>query len=163
MPGRLLFIYTYDGATVLLPPAPDKEGSNRWTLTDADGFLLVQGLIQTVRQGGANVSCRYPRAGGSEALPKLGYAKVTYFPADALSQAPGCRLGIRLPVTQMGHHFVANATEEMIEPACGPGTKPHAVAGYRDSRFVARSASSPPTYRGIAGSPLRRRRPAATA
>lgn len=68
------FMYTYDGVTVLLPPTPQVEGQSRITVKDADGVEFVRKFIDTGRAGGGFVTYHYPRAGQSEAQPKIAYA-----------------------------------------------------------------------------------------
>lgn len=68
------FMYNYDGVTVLLPPTPQVEGQSRISVKDADGVEFVRKFIDTGRAGGGFVTYHYPRAGQSEAQPKIAYA-----------------------------------------------------------------------------------------
>lgn len=68
------FIYTYDGSTVLLPPSPEKEGQSRIDVKDAKGVPLIRNIIAAGRAGGDFTAYDYPRAGQTEASPKMAYA-----------------------------------------------------------------------------------------
>ncbi len=67
------FAYDKAGVSTVLPD-PKTEGQKRWDLKDSDGVLFVRDLIQGAAKGGTFVAYRYPRAGGSEPVPKLAYA-----------------------------------------------------------------------------------------
>ncbi|WP_035691449.1 methyl-accepting chemotaxis protein [Azospirillum halopraeferens] len=73
--GEYLFIYAYDGTTLVLAPRAAEENSRGMIdLKDSDGVTFVRALIDAARQGGGFVEYRFPKAGGVEPLPKLSYA-----------------------------------------------------------------------------------------
>lgn len=69
-----VFMYTYDGITILLPPTPEKEGTSRIEFKDPNGVPLIRNLIEAGKTGGAFTTYNYPRPGEKEAAPKVGYA-----------------------------------------------------------------------------------------
>jgi len=69
------FVYTEEGVTVLLPPTPQVEGKSRIDLKDPNGFSFVRAFLQTAKAGGGFVTYHYPRAGQTEALPKIAYVE----------------------------------------------------------------------------------------
>jgi len=68
------FIYTGDGTNVLLPPKPEREGTNLMDLKDANGVPFVRQLIEAGRSGGASVFYQFPRAGSDKPVDKVSYA-----------------------------------------------------------------------------------------
>ncbi|AKB46695.1 hypothetical protein MSKOL_0918 [Methanosarcina sp. Kolksee] len=52
-----LYIFAYDtnGTTLALPFQPEIIGNNRWNITDANGNLYIQNLIDTAQSGGGFV------------------------------------------------------------------------------------------------------------
>jgi methyl-accepting chemotaxis protein len=68
-----VFIYGYDGQTVLLPPSPELENTDRRNFLDSKGFPVVQAFIQTARTGGGFVPYEYFKPGTKDSLPKFSY------------------------------------------------------------------------------------------
>ncbi|HWQ47724.1 MAG TPA: cache domain-containing protein [Methanosarcina sp.] len=56
-----LYIFAYDtnGTTLALPFQPELIGTNRWNITDANGNLYIQNLIDTAQSGGGFVRYLY--------------------------------------------------------------------------------------------------------
>ncbi len=73
------FILDTSHTYVLLPPKPENEGKNVSDLKDAKGKLLVREIVATGVAGGGFVDYCFPRAGQTEASPKLSY--IAPFPA----------------------------------------------------------------------------------
>lgn len=69
-----VFIYEYDGTNVMLPIAPQKEGSNLIEVKDANGVFFVKDLIQKAQKGGGIVEFLFPKRKNGKPLPKIGYA-----------------------------------------------------------------------------------------
>ncbi len=69
------WIDTVNGDNVVLL-GNDTEGTNRYTLTDVNGYHMVQEFIKNGRNGGGFTDFYFPKAGQSEALPKRGYTKL---------------------------------------------------------------------------------------
>jgi methyl-accepting chemotaxis protein len=69
------FVYDMDGTVLVLGPTPEVEGTSRLGITDADGKLWVQAMIEVARQGGGTVVYRYPKPGSAVAQPKLAYVQ----------------------------------------------------------------------------------------
>ncbi|ADL13568.1 methyl-accepting chemotaxis protein [Acetohalobium arabaticum] len=62
------FIYNYEGEVVALPPTPDKQGTNRWDLQDANGKYFIRDIVNTAKAGGGFVDYIYehPETGQEE-------------------------------------------------------------------------------------------------
>jgi polar amino acid transport system substrate-binding protein len=54
-----IFAYNTEGTTLALPFQPEVIGTNRWNLTDANGTLFIQDLINTAQSGGGFVRYLY--------------------------------------------------------------------------------------------------------
>ena len=71
------YFFAYDNAGVaMVTPDPKTEGEQRWNMTDSNGVPFVRNLIEGAAKGGTFVSYRFPRAGSSIPVPKIGYAVV---------------------------------------------------------------------------------------
>jgi len=68
------FVYTNEGMCVLLPPRVEWEGTPRADEVDKHGFRFIEALTNAGKSGGGFIEYYFPRAGGTEALPKLSYA-----------------------------------------------------------------------------------------
>lgn len=68
-----VWINRYDGVSIL--NIHDFEGLNRLEIRDVDGVDHVRQLNAAAQRGGGFVYYRLTRPGGSEAIPKLSYAK----------------------------------------------------------------------------------------
>jgi methyl-accepting chemotaxis protein len=73
--NNYFFIYTYEGITILLPPMQDKEGQSRIDVKDAHGVPLTRNIIDAAKAGGGFTRYDFPRAGQTEALPKIAYSR----------------------------------------------------------------------------------------
>ncbi|MBC7951358.1 MAG: cache domain-containing protein [Rhodospirillaceae bacterium] len=62
------FIYARDGVNVLLPPKPEREGSNFLDLKDPNGVPFIRHLIEN---GGKAVFYQFPRAGSDIPVDKV--------------------------------------------------------------------------------------------
>ncbi|OAN46693.1 chemotaxis protein [Paramagnetospirillum marisnigri] len=65
------FIYDYQGVNVLLPPRPEREGTNMMEAKDADGIPFIRQLVDGAKSGTARVFYKFPRAGSDEAIAKV--------------------------------------------------------------------------------------------
>jgi polar amino acid transport system substrate-binding protein len=54
-----IFAYYINGTTLALPFQPELLGTNRWNITDANGNLYIQNLIDTAQSGGGFVRYLY--------------------------------------------------------------------------------------------------------
>jgi signal transduction histidine kinase len=67
-------INRYDGVTVFHASHPEFEGRQRFDAVDVDGTAHVRLQIEAAKRGGGFVYYRFPRLGGTEAVPKVQYA-----------------------------------------------------------------------------------------
>ncbi len=71
-----IFVYDLDGKTLVLPPSPEIEGTNRLTTKDSNGVEYVGEMIKQLKtQDISWVQYSYPKPGEKEASPKLSYSK----------------------------------------------------------------------------------------
>ncbi len=69
------FIYGADGTSVLLPPKPEREGSNFIDLKDENGVFFIRELIDAGRHhDGRPVFYQFPRAGSDKPVDKVAAA-----------------------------------------------------------------------------------------
>jgi len=66
------FVYDIQGNCILMPVKPEREGHNFIDQKDADGVLLIKGLIEAGSQNGAPVFYKFPRPGSDVAVRKVG-------------------------------------------------------------------------------------------
>ena len=71
--GEYLFIYDYNGVRLAMTDGKT-EGQNFSDLRDSNGVYILRELMTAVRKVGGFVEYHFPKAGGSEPLPKLSYA-----------------------------------------------------------------------------------------
>lgn len=62
------------GNLILLPPTPEKEGTNRYDLADVEGNLLIQDIIKAAKAGGGYTDYYFPKPGEEEASRKRAYS-----------------------------------------------------------------------------------------
>jgi methyl-accepting chemotaxis protein len=55
-------------------PSPKVENKNLYNAPDSDGVFFTKQQIELAAKGGGFVAYRFPRAGGTEPLPKISYA-----------------------------------------------------------------------------------------
>lgn len=67
------FIYNFDGHNVLLPPKPEREGTQMIDLKDPNGFPLVAEVIRAGKSGGDFVDYYFPRPGETLPVRKIAY------------------------------------------------------------------------------------------
>lgn len=68
------WIDTFDMTNVLLPPAPNTEGSDRSTLKDSDGVYFVKELVEIAKKDGKGFfNWRFRKMGSEGQFPKRGY------------------------------------------------------------------------------------------
>jgi methyl-accepting chemotaxis protein len=72
--GEYFFIYAQDGTNVLLPPRPEREGTNLMDMKDTNGVPFIRALIDAAKRGGDVVFYQFPRAGSDVAVDKISYA-----------------------------------------------------------------------------------------
>jgi methyl-accepting chemotaxis protein len=83
--SNYIFVHDLNGINLAHGGDPKEEGSDRSQNKDAAGTLYVQDMIKIAKSpaGEGLVHYVYPRAGGTEPLPKIGYIK-TFAPWNAL-------------------------------------------------------------------------------
>ncbi|WP_374477789.1 methyl-accepting chemotaxis protein [Zoogloea sp.] len=69
-----LFVVDQRSHYVLMPPKPEREGTDASGLKDAKGKSIFAELIGTANAGGGFVDYWFPKAGETEPQPKLSYA-----------------------------------------------------------------------------------------
>ncbi len=67
------WIDTYDGTNVVFL-GRDTEGTNRLDTVDANGFPLIQKIIEAGKNGGGYTDYMFPKPGETEASPKRSYS-----------------------------------------------------------------------------------------
>lgn len=71
-----IFAYGMDGLTLVLPPTPDIEGTNRMSVQDSNGVYFIREMVNGLQNNtSAWVSYSYPKPGEKLATPKLAYVK----------------------------------------------------------------------------------------
>ncbi|MFT4171404.1 MAG: methyl-accepting chemotaxis protein [Rhodocyclaceae bacterium] len=70
-----VFIFTTDGHNVLLPPQPQREGTQMIDAKDPNGVPYVANLIKAAQAGGTFVDYNFPKLGGTVPQPKVSYAQ----------------------------------------------------------------------------------------
>lgn len=68
-----IFSYDMNGLTLVLGPAPEKEGLNLFDVRDVFNFPYVQEEIRVAKAGGGTLSYYYPKPGTTKALAKTSY------------------------------------------------------------------------------------------
>ena len=68
-----VFIYDPQGLRVMHPDT-EREGTNAWEATDANGKLHIREMIVTAREGGGFTEYFVARLSGGDPLPKLSYS-----------------------------------------------------------------------------------------
>ena len=69
-----IYAYDYEGTTMVLGPAPEREGESMIDVVDPNGVPVVRNLIDVARNGGGTLVHEWPRAGSETPEPKIGYA-----------------------------------------------------------------------------------------
>ena len=72
--NNYLFIVTTTNHYVLLPPKPEMEGRDASGLKDTNGKHIIQEIVKAGAAGGGYIDYWFPKAGATEALPKVSYA-----------------------------------------------------------------------------------------
>lgn len=73
--GNYIFVYDYNGTNLVLPPSPEREGTDMMDVTDMNGNLLVRDLIEIAKNKGEGFYTyiwNHPQSG--EKVPKHSYA-----------------------------------------------------------------------------------------
>ncbi len=72
-----MFGYEYDGTSVFHGVRKDVEGTRKLAeFRDSSGMLVIQELLRVAKGGGGTLVYNFPKAGGTEPVPKLAYAKI---------------------------------------------------------------------------------------
>lgn len=75
-----LFVYDVTGKTLVLPPQPTVEGTNRWSIKDQNGVFYVREMIKQLADKDSGwVGYVYPKPGETTASSKLSYFKKVTF------------------------------------------------------------------------------------
>jgi cytochrome c len=73
---QYIFVYDMNANTLVLPPSPEVEGTNRWTTKDTNGVFYVREMIQQLQNKNyALVMYSYPKPGEKDSSPKVAYVK----------------------------------------------------------------------------------------
>lgn len=69
-----LFVYDMTGKTLVLPPTPEVEGTNRWSTKDSQGTYYVREMINVLKTNDSGwLQYVYPKPGETNPSPKLAY------------------------------------------------------------------------------------------
>ncbi|MCH4890964.1 hypothetical protein EZV73_25525 [Acidaminobacter sp. JC074] len=71
--GGYFWIDDFDGNNIVLLGRDDVEGSNRLSLKDTEGQLIIQDMIKIAKTGGGFYDYYFPKPGEQESLPKRAY------------------------------------------------------------------------------------------
>ncbi|WP_376959116.1 cache domain-containing protein [Azospirillum sp. A26] len=75
--NEYMFGYEFDGTNVFHGVRPDLEGTRKLAdFRDSNGVLVIRGLIDSARGGDGTLIYNFPKAGGTEPMPKLAYAAI---------------------------------------------------------------------------------------
>ncbi|MBK1836177.1 cache domain-containing protein [Azospirillum sp. YIM B02556] len=75
--NEYMFGYEFDGTNVFHGVRPDLEGTRKLAdFKDSNGVLVIRGLIDSARTGDGTLIYNFPKAGGTEPMPKLAYAAI---------------------------------------------------------------------------------------
>ncbi|MGA1856188.1 cache domain-containing protein [Azospirillum sp. 11R-A] len=75
--NEYMFGYEFDGTNVFHGVRPDLEGTRKLAdFKDSNGVLVIRGLIDSARSGDGTLIYNFPKAGGTEPMPKLAYAAI---------------------------------------------------------------------------------------
>lgn len=69
-----IFVYKYDGTSVLFPTNKTQEGKNLITVKDSNGVFLIKELIEAAKKGGGLVKYHFPKTKDGKPFPKFSYA-----------------------------------------------------------------------------------------
>ena len=69
-----VFVYRTDGTNVILPPSPDKEGTNMMGVKDPNGVMIVKEFSDVAKTKGQGfVAYKWPKAGSDKPVDKVTY------------------------------------------------------------------------------------------
>lgn len=72
-----LFIYDFNGVNIMHAAKPEREGKNFMDSKDPNGKHYIKEWIDLLKKSGsANIEYLLPKAGSTEPIPKVSYAKV---------------------------------------------------------------------------------------
>ena len=69
-----IFVYKYDGTSVLFPTNKTQEGKNLITVKDSNGIFLIKELIEAAKKGGGLVKYHFPKTKDGKPFPKFSYS-----------------------------------------------------------------------------------------
>ena len=95
--SNYIFVVDPGGHYLLLPPQPDKEGTDASGVKDTNGKLIIMELMKAAAGGGGFVDYWFPKAGETAPQPKLSYS-APFFPW-------GWVLGTGIYVDDVGREF----------------------------------------------------------
>jgi methyl-accepting chemotaxis protein len=73
---QYIFVYDMNANTLVLPPSPEVEGTNRWTTQDSNGVFYVREMIQQLQNKNYTwVMYSYPKPGEKAVSSKVAYVK----------------------------------------------------------------------------------------
>ncbi|PWC76652.1 cache domain-containing protein [Azospirillum sp. TSH64] len=75
--NEYMFGYEFDGTNVFHGVRADLESTRKLAdFKDSNGVLVIRGLIDAARSGDGTLIYNFPKAGGTEPMPKLAYAAI---------------------------------------------------------------------------------------
>jgi len=75
--NEYMFGYDFDGTNMFHGVRADLEGTRKLAdFKDSNGVLVIRGLIDAARSGDGTLIYNFPKAGGTEPMPKLAYAAI---------------------------------------------------------------------------------------
>ncbi len=75
--NEYMFGYLFDGTNMFHGVRPDLEGTRKLAdFKDSNGVLVIRGLIDSARSGDGFLIYNFPKAGGTEPMPKLALAAI---------------------------------------------------------------------------------------
>ena len=74
--SEYFIVYRDHGIIVVHGSRPDREGIDSSETKDSDGVFITKEIIAAAKNGGGFINYVYPRAGGTEPLPKMTYSQL---------------------------------------------------------------------------------------
>mgnify|MGYP001163288925 CR=1 FL=1 len=80
---KYIFVYDMDANTLVLPPTPEIEGTNRWSTEDANGVFYVREMVNELENKDyVWIMYSYPKPGAENASPKVAYVRKAMVDGD---------------------------------------------------------------------------------
>lgn len=69
-----IFVYKYDGTSIVMPTDKSLEGKNLIYLKDSNGVKFIEELIEIGKKGGGLVKYSFPKVKDGQPMPKFSYS-----------------------------------------------------------------------------------------